>query len=116
MKKCFAIDLRDEPLAIAEYERMHRPGAVWPEVIADLRAQGYVDVTIWRAGNRLFMLTDGESVAASVPQDEHTQAILDRWDVVMAGLQQPVIGREDPPRWVAMKCVFDLREHTRDAE
>ena len=116
MKKCFAIDLRDEALAIAEYERMHRPGAVWPEVIADIRAQGYVDITIWRAGNRLFMLTEGEPVASPAPTDDQTQAILDRWDDVMAGLQQAVTGREEPPRWVAMKCVFDLREHTQEAE
>ena len=116
MKKCFAIDLRDEALAIAEYERMHRPGAVWPEVIADIRAQGYVDITIWRAGNRLFMLTEGGPVASAMAPDDHTQAILDRWDAVMAGLQQALTGHEEPPRWVPMKCIFDLREHTQEAE
>ena len=116
MRKCFAIDLRDETLAITEYERMHRPGVVWPEVIADLRAQGYVDITIWRAGNRLFMFTESEPVASPLPQDERTQVVLDGWDAIMAGLQQGVTGPEEPPRWVPMKCVFDLREHSQEAE
>jgi hypothetical protein len=34
---CLALDLKDDAAAIAEYERMHQPGNVWPEVIADIR-------------------------------------------------------------------------------
>jgi len=59
-KNCLAIDLRDDAEAIAEYERLHEPGAVWPEVIADLRSNGYEEMTIWRTGNRLIMIADIE--------------------------------------------------------
>ena len=111
MKKCFAIDLRDDAAAIAEYERMHRPGVIWPEVIADLRAQGYVDIRIWRVGNRLVMLAEHEGSESAVTWDRQTQAILDRWDATMGGLQQALPGHQEPPQWVEMTCAFDLREH-----
>lgn len=115
MKKCFAIDLRDEAAAIAEYERMHRAGVIWPEVIADLRAQGYVDVRIWRLGNRLVMLTEREGGESAVKWDRQTQATLDRWDAVMGELQQALPGHQDPPQWVEMTSLFDLREHAGTA-
>lgn len=115
MTSCFAVDLRDDAAAIAEYERMHRPGSVWPEVIADLRAQGYSDIRIWRIANRLVMLTEREGGEFPVTWDSQTQAILDHWDAVMGYLQQPLPGHPGPPRWVEMKCVFDLREHAQSS-
>ena len=36
---CFALDLIDDAALIADYERAHAAGCVWPEVTAAIRAE-----------------------------------------------------------------------------
>ena len=48
----YALDLKDDAAAIAEYERWHRPGVVWPEIISSIRASGIEEMEIFRTGNR----------------------------------------------------------------
>ena len=106
-----ALDLLDDAAAIAEYERLHAPGGVWPEVIADLHASGYRDMTIWRTGNRLFMIAEVDESATAPAYDAATQAVLDRWQRVTSDLQQALPGTGPGPRWMPMDCVFDLAQH-----
>lgn len=56
MRLCLALDLRDDPELIARYEAHHR--AVWPEVLAHLRAHGVRELEIFRLGTRMVMLMD----------------------------------------------------------
>lgn len=49
-----ALDLKSDPSLIEAYRRHHV--AVWPEVIAGLRAIGIREMRIWLVGTRLFML------------------------------------------------------------
>ena len=56
MRQCLALDLRDDPGLIARYEAHHR--AVWPEVLAHLRAHGVRELEIFRLGTRLVMLME----------------------------------------------------------
>lgn len=113
-KACLAIDLRDDAEAIAHYESLHRPGGVWPEVMADLRAHGYAEMTIWRTGNRLFMIVEIDAVEPPAT-DAATQIILDRWQTLTSSLQQALPGTGPQPRWIPMDCVFDLKEHSAGA-
>ncbi|MDR2354218.1 MAG: L-rhamnose mutarotase, partial [Deltaproteobacteria bacterium] len=50
---CQALDLIDETELINEYISMHK--IIWPEIAENIRAQGVVDMQIWRIGSRLFM-------------------------------------------------------------
>lgn len=110
-RSCLALDLRDDAAAIAEYERIHKPGGVWPEVIADLRARGYTGMTIWRTGNRLFMIAEVDTRASTPSPDSQAQQVLDRWQELTSGLQQALPGTGPHPQWIEMACVFDLQEH-----
>lgn len=107
---CLALDLRDDAEAIVQYDRLHQPGGVWPEVIADLRARGYAEMTIWRVGNRLFMIAESDKVPEPATNPE-TQLVLDRWQALTSSLQQALPGAGPHPQWIEMQCVFDLREH-----
>ena len=109
-RACFAIDLRNEAEAIVNYDRLHQPGGVWPEVIADLRARGYAEMTIWRAGNRLFMIAEIDPVPEPAT-DPKTQLILERWQALTSSLQQALPGAGPQPQWIEMQCVFDLSAH-----
>ena len=108
---CFALDLRADEALIAEYERHHTPGAVWPEVIADLRAQGVIDLSIWRTGNRLMMIAD---VVSDFPRPSHpgpSESGVRAWDALMARLQMPLPHAPPGQWWMPMHCLFDLAEH-----
>jgi len=62
-RHCLALDLKDDPAVIAEYDRYHR--AVWPEILQSLRDAGINDMEIYRIENRLFMIIDVTEVLHS---------------------------------------------------
>ena len=55
-RHCLALDLKDDPDLIAEYERHHRE--VWPEITRSIRESGIEGMEIYRIGNRLFMVME----------------------------------------------------------
>ncbi len=59
MMDCYALDLKDDPALIAEYDHWHRN--VWPEVLEHLRTQGITRCTMHRTGNRLFMMVESST-------------------------------------------------------
>jgi L-rhamnose mutarotase len=107
----YALDLRDDAEAIAEYERWHQPGQVWPEIIASIRASGVEQMEIFRTGNRLVMvvqMAEGhDSSARAKEADEKTQA----WEALMDGYQQRLPWAEAGQKWVPMKRIFSLSSH-----
>ena len=55
---CLALDLKDDPKLIAEYERWHAAGAGWPEVRQNDLNAGIIDLQIYRTGTRMFMIME----------------------------------------------------------
>lgn len=103
-----ALDLKDDPELIAEYDAYHR--AVWPEVKEALRAIGIVDMQIFRAGNRLFMtFTAPETFDPARDFAAYTQVAKAReWDELMRTFQQRLPAAPDGAWWTPMEKVFDL--------
>ena len=108
--QCLALDLRDDPALIAEYERWHRSEFVWPEVVRSIREAGILDMQIFRTGNRLVMLMrvapefDAGAKAKADAANERVQA----WETLMSGFQQPLPWAEAGQKWVPMHRIFDL--------
>jgi L-rhamnose mutarotase len=108
----YALDLRDDATAIAEYECWHQPGHIWPEIIASIRASGVQDMEIFRTGNRLVMVVqmiEGHASPArkdADADDAKTQA----WESLMDGYQQRLPWAEAGQKWVPMKRIFSLAE------
>ena len=72
-RQCLALDLKDDPALIAEYERLHQN--IWPQISAHLRGHGVLDMQIWRLGTRLFMVMDTACPAAiSACRARHVRA------------------------------------------
>lgn len=55
-RKCLALDLKDDPTLIANYEEYHRN--VWPEILDSLRNSGVTHMEIYRISNRFFMIIE----------------------------------------------------------
>lgn len=103
-----AIDLLDDPNLIRVYEEHHR--AVWPKVVAALRAAGIQRMRIFRHGTRLFMYCEGPD--GFDPARDYQQYAADpecrKWDELMRRFQRPVPGASADAWWSPMEVVFDL--------
>jgi L-rhamnose mutarotase len=59
MKKyCLALDLKDDPALIEEYERLHKPENTRPEIMKSIADSGITVMEIYRLGTRLFMIIE----------------------------------------------------------
>ncbi len=112
----FALDLRDDPQAIVQYERWHRAEHIWPEVVASIRAAGIDAMEIFRTGNRLVMTMevgadyDPAGKAAADAASERVQA----WERLMSTYQQPLPWAAPGQKWVPMTRIFSLAECSAD--
>ncbi|MBU6478258.1 MAG: L-rhamnose mutarotase [Xanthomonadaceae bacterium] len=112
MRLCYALDLKDDPVLIAEYERWHAPGNVPREIVDSIRTAGIRDMEIFRAGNRLFMVIEADedfSPAAKVAADA-TNPRVRAWETLMHQFQQPLPFAKPGEKWVAMRRMFSLEE------
>lgn len=105
---CLALDLKPDPVLIAEYEDYHR--AVWPEILDSIRAAGIERLEIYRVGERLFMLLEA---------DDHfsfeKKAMLDaanpkvqEWETLMWRYQQALPSAKPGEKWVLMERIFEI--------
>ncbi len=107
---CLALDLKDDPRLIAEYERFHAPGNVWPEVLDSIRESGIVDMEIYRLGHRLFMIMEvNESFdfAAKAAADAGNPKVQE-WEALMWKFQQSLPWAGEGEKWMLMDKIFKL--------
>jgi L-rhamnose mutarotase len=107
-RHCLTLDLKNDETAISEYKRYHVK--IWPEVKQSLFDAGVVEMEIYLAGNRLFMIMDVNntfSLAAKAAADA-VNAKVQEWETVMAQFQQELPQSTPAQKWVVMEKVFDL--------
>src|SRR5688500_16143879 len=87
---CLALDLKNDPLLIAEYEEHHKK--VWPEILTSIKESGIEHMEIYRTGNRLFMImevNDAFSFQRKTLMDA-TNSHVQTWEILMWKYQQPL--------------------------
>ena len=94
-----------KPERIAEYEQVH--AAVWPEVLATIRACNIRNYSIFRHGNTLFAYfeytgDDFDADMAKMAADPKTQ----EWWALCKPMQEPVPDRAEGEWWATMNEVF----------
>ncbi len=101
-----ALDLRDDPRLIAEYEAWHRE--VWPEVLDSIRASGINSMTIYRTGNRLCMVMQVEDDFSFEKKGEMdaSNTKVQEWEALMWQYQQALPGSKPGEKWVLMEPIF----------
>ena len=105
-----ALDLKNDPHLIAEYEAHHR--AVWPEIIQSIRASGILDCSIYRIENRLTMIlkTTDEFDFSQKAIDDQNNPKVQEWETLMWKYQQALPTARPGEKWILMKSIFQLSQ------
>jgi len=105
---CFALDLKDDPQLITEYENYHKK--VWPGILDSIKSAGIENMEIYRTGNRLFMImevgqhfTFENKAAADAANPEVRE-----WEQLMWKFQQPLKWARAGEKWILMNKIFAL--------
>ena len=105
---CLALDLKDDPQLIAEYEKHHKK--IWPEITGSIKEAGIEDLEIYRVGTRLFMImevNDNFSFESKAKTDRENPRVQE-WEQLMWKFQQPVPSARAGEKWVLMEKIFKL--------
>ncbi|MBL7856234.1 MAG: L-rhamnose mutarotase [Cyclobacteriaceae bacterium] len=104
---CLALDLKDDPKLIAEYEAYHHQ--VWPDVLRSIHDSGISRMEIYRAGNRLFMIievSDDFSFERKSQADAINPAV-QQWERLMWEYQQALPFAKPGEKWVVLEKIFE---------
>lgn len=108
---CLALDLKDDPALIAEYEHYHKSDVVWKEILEGNKAVGIISMDIYRTGNRLFMIM--ETVEDfDLKRDFARLGTLPRqkeWGELMLNFQQRISSAAPDEHWVLMSHIFSQK-------
>ena len=105
---CLALDLKDDPQLITEYENYHK--SVWPEILRSIRDSGIEKMDIYRTGNRLFMImetNDSFSLDEKVKADQSNPQVM-KWEQLMWKYQQALPHALPGQKWIMMDNIFSL--------
>jgi L-rhamnose mutarotase len=108
MRYCLALDLKDDPSVIKEYEQWHTK--VWPEILASIRDSGITSMEIYRAGNRLMMIMETLpefSFERKNAADAANPKVQD-WEKLMWNYQQPLPFAKPGEKWILMQKIFSF--------
>ena len=107
---CLALDLKDDPDLIAEYERHHE--SVWPEITRSIHDAGIEDMEIYRVDNRLFMVMEVPDDFSFETKDKSDQANprVQEWEELMWKYQKPLPMAKPGEKWVRMERIFKLEK------
>lgn len=104
----FALDLKDDPTLISEYDTYHQN--VWPEIIESIKSAGIMNMEIYRAGNRLFMIMETEedfSLEHKALIDQYNPKVQE-WETLMWKYQQAIPYARQGEKWMLMTKIFQL--------
>jgi L-rhamnose mutarotase len=107
---CLALDLKDDPELIRQYEAYHQPDGIWPSIREHLSKTGIVAMEIYRTGNRLFMIMEVDanfSFEQKAALDAQNPQVRE-WEDLMWTFQQALPWARDGEKWVQMDTIFSF--------
>lgn len=107
---CQTLDLKDDPVLIAEYCRLHEQGQIWQEILDGIRSVGILEMEIYLLGTRLFMIVETPA-DFDWPVAMARLATLPRqaeWEALTARFQQASASAASAEKWQLMERIFHL--------
>ena len=107
---CLALDLKDDPALIAEYEEWHRK--VYPENEKNILDSGVINLEIYRVSNRMFMILEVDesfTFERKAAMDAANQKVQE-WEALMWKFQQALPGSKPGEKWLLMDSIYQLKK------
>jgi L-rhamnose mutarotase len=107
---CLALDLKDDPQLIAEYENWHKSENAWPEIKQSITDSGILSMEIYRLSNRLFMImevNDDFSFERKAAMDAGNEKVQE-WETLMWKYQLPLPWAKPGEKWMLTDKIFQL--------
>lgn len=107
---CFALDLKNDPDLIQKYIDHHQN--VWPEILESITDAGIIDMQIYHAGNRLFMImeTEDDFNPADKARADQQNPEVQEWETLMDTYQKRLPFASEGQKWVPMNRIFSLEQ------
>jgi L-rhamnose mutarotase len=107
---CKTLELRNDPELIAAYKKVHARENLWPEIMQGIREAGIIDMEIYLAGTRLFMIMD------TVPDFDHEKAMTElaqkprqkEWEAYVSRFQRSSAEATADEKWQLIERIFKL--------
>ena len=106
---CLALDLKNDPALIKEYEEYHK--AVWPEILQSIKQSGIQAMEIYRLDLRMFMIMEVDdhfSFERKAVMDTANPKVQE-WEELMWKFQQALPGAAEGEKWRLMDKIFELK-------
>lgn len=109
---CQTMDLKNNPDLIAMYKKCHSQTEAWPEIREGIRSVGILEMEIYIAGPRLFMIVE-------TPLDFDWKTAMDKlshlprqaeWENYVSRFQECVAESTSTEKWKLMERMFYLYE------
>ena len=107
---CLALDLKDDPALIAEYEAWHRK--VYPENEKNILDSGVINLEIYRVSNRMFMILEVDesfTFERKAAMDAANPKVQE-WEALMWKFQQALPGSKPGEKWLLMDSIYQLKK------
>jgi L-rhamnose mutarotase len=105
---CLTLDLKDDPLLIAEYKRYHEK--IWPEITKSIKDAGILDLEIYLHGTRMFMILEADesfSFEKKAEADRKNPKVQE-WETLMWKFQKALPEARPGEKWLLMERIFKL--------
>lgn len=105
---CLALDLKDDPELIAQYDRHHQQ--VWPGVRESILGSGIRKLQIFRVQNRLFMIleTDDDFSFEEKAKADHLNPTVREWEQLMWKYQEAMPWALPGEKWQLMQKICEI--------
>lgn len=109
---CKTLTLVDDPQLIEEYKKVHARGAVWHEITQGMIEVGILDMEIYLAGTRLFMIMDTH------PDFDHDKAMAElaakprqsEWEAYVSKFQRTSADASADEKWQLVERIYKLND------
>lgn len=109
---CQTLSLKNNPILIEEYRKIHSEEKAWPEIRAGIRAVGILEMEIYILGSQLFMIIE-------TPLDFDWKIVMDKlsnlprqaeWEKYVSKFQDCPCLSSSAEKWKLMERMFYLYE------
>lgn len=107
---CLALDLKDDPNLISEYEQLHK--SVSPEIEKSILDSGIITMEIYRVGTRMFMILETEDSFTFEKKSamDASNPKVQEWETLTWKFQQAIPGSRPGEKWIPMEKIYPIKQ------